>query len=740
MVGEALTVTSIFVTGLSIFQTLINNETFPKFAKLTIEKSCKTYFDYVSRNRREYPDNYFTKQMEKSFGEKIFNNFIATVRRGEEFTPDNMLPDENFSDCKNLYKIIEGNFNNSFEYGVRSDLTSIKIDVAKITEMLEIAIGKMSASHAPLFPKVVTRETAPAPSHYFVGRETEREDIKNQLANNRKLMLVNGMGGIGKSEICKKLFHELDMPHMGWVVFNKNVQETLHGKFTAIDETDFDENVRKTIAHINDLNSALLLFIDNMNEPSEEDWGVINSLSCNIIITSRLTDVDRIKPITIGKLSENLCVSLYKDILGRNCDDEIVKELVKKADYLTIVVELLAKTARDSGDSDRELLDKLNKCGFSLYEITDDVDGKTFKEHMQKLFDVSEVKDKDKNEFHILKIFSLFPPIPLETKIAKRWLELPNSNLLNRLAKRGWLIKKGSTFYMHHVISDVVRFENMPTYDDCTGLVDKINEDLGFNVYEVFTTRLGILPFGESVAGWLEGDENSQREDNFAVLHSRIASLYNEQGKYDTALEYLNKSLAIFEKVLGKEHPNIAMSYNNIACVYEEQGDYVQALKYHNKSLAICEKVLGKEHPNTATSYNNIGFVYKAQGDYVQALKYYNKALAIFEKVLDTEHPNIAKSYANISAVYYEQGDYVQALEYHNKALAIHEKVLGKEHPDTAVSYNNIGFIYVVQGDYVQALEYYNKALAIREKVLGKKHPSTIDSAKSLEYIRTLYL
>ena len=226
----------------------------------------------------------------------------------------------------------------------------------------------------------------------------------------------------------------------------------------------------------------------------------------------------------------------------------------------------------------------------------------------------------------------------------------------------------------------------------------------------------------------LYGNENADT----ATSYNNIGLVYNSQGDYAKALEYILKAFEIREKVLGKEHPDTAESYNNIGAVYDSQGDYAKALEYYFKALEIREKVLGKEHPDTATSYNNIGLVYDNQGDYAKALKYYSKDMEICEKVLGKEHPDTARSYNNIGIVYDSQGDFAKSLEYYFKALEIQEKVLGKNHPDTALSYNNIGLVYDSQGEYEKALEYYFKALEIREKVLGKEHPDTATSYNNI--------
>jgi tetratricopeptide (TPR) repeat protein len=78
-------------------------------------------------------------------------------------------------------------------------------------------------------------------------------------------------------------------------------------------------------------------------------------------------------------------------------------------------------------------------------------------------------------------------------------------------------------------------------------------------------------------------------------------------------LEWYYKSLAICEKVLGREHPYTARTYYNIANVYRKQGYYTRALEWYYKALAIREKVLGREHPDTAAIRNNIAIIRAGQ-------------------------------------------------------------------------------------------------------------------------------
>jgi tetratricopeptide (TPR) repeat protein len=70
--------------------------------------------------------------------------------------------------------------------------------------------------------------------------------------------------------------------------------------------------------------------------------------------------------------------------------------------------------------------------------------------------------------------------------------------------------------------------------------------------------------------------------------------------------------LAIFEKVLGPDHPDVATSLNNLAALYDTQGNYVKAESLYKRSLVIWEKALGPDHPNVGKSLNNLAVLYRA--------------------------------------------------------------------------------------------------------------------------------
>jgi CHAT domain-containing protein len=218
-------------------------------------------------------------------------------------------------------------------------------------------------------------------------------------------------------------------------------------------------------------------------------------------------------------------------------------------------------------------------------------------------------------------------------------------------------------------------------------------------------------------------------------LNQQVVKLYNQR-KYEKAIPLAQRSLAIREKALGKDHPSVATSLSNLAALYQSQGKYVQAEPLHKRSLAILEKALGKDHPDVATSLNNLAELYKRQGKYVQAEPLHKRSLAILEKALGKDHPDVATSLNNLTDLYQSQGKYVQAEPLYKRSLAILEKALGKDHPDVTDSLNNLAKLYQSQGKYVQAEPLYKRSLVILEKALGKDHPSV---AASLNNLAALY-
>ncbi len=72
--------------------------------------------------------------------------------------------------------------------------------------------------------------------------------------------------------------------------------------------------------------------------------------------------------------------------------------------------------------------------------------------------------------------------------------------------------------------------------------------------------------------------------------------------------------------------PEAARLLNQAGEYLQDHAQYAQAEPYLQRALAIKEKVLGPEHPETATTIDKLAILYRAQGKYTQAEPLYHCA------------------------------------------------------------------------------------------------------------------
>jgi len=66
------------------------------------------------------------------------------------------------------------------------------------------------------------------------------------------------------------------------------------------------------------------------------------------------------------------------------------------------------------------------------------------------------------------------------------------------------------------------------------------------------------------------------------------------------------RALAIFEAVLGPEHPDTATSLSNLAVLCANEEDFEEAARLMRRALEIREAKLGPEHPDTQSSRQSL--------------------------------------------------------------------------------------------------------------------------------------
>jgi CHAT domain-containing protein/tetratricopeptide (TPR) repeat protein len=243
------------------------------------------------------------------------------------------------------------------------------------------------------------------------------------------------------------------------------------------------------------------------------------------------------------------------------------------------------------------------------------------------------------------------------------------------------------------------------------------------------------LPYAEKTLAIREKALGPEHLDTAYSLNN-LALLYMVLGAGEKAESLFQRSIAIIEKALGPGHPSIASYLNNLITLYLDMGEYDKAQPLCHRSLAIIEKTLGPEHTEIVVSLNKLAELYYIMGAYEKAEPLYKRSLAIREKALGLEHSGTVFSLDKLAELYYQMSAYDKAEPLFMRSLAINEKTLGPEHPETANSLNSLGALYTALGAYEKAEPLYQRSLAIREKALG---PWFLVTSYSLNNLAELY-
>ena len=228
-----------------------------------------------------------------------------------------------------------------------------------------------------------------------------------------------------------------------------------------------------------------------------------------------------------------------------------------------------------------------------------------------------------------------------------------------------------------------------------------------------------------------------------------------KSGYYAESLGYLNKALAMYEKIFDCVPSNdiwavgnviekselIADVLNSIGRVHQSMGEYAQATKCFRRSVEMLASVLptvdefgNVYHTSFARAIIGIGNSYDAMGKSCKAMGYYTNGLSVQRACLGRNHVDIAATLNSIGVIEVQGANYDQAMECHDEALWIYKSQPGRGSlpVDVAVTLNHIGFIYFLQGDYVNAMHTYTDALKIMEDALGSGHRNVASTMYSM--------
>lgn len=113
------------------------------------------------------------------------------------------------------------------------------------------------------------------------------------------------------------------------------------------------------------------------------------------------------------------------------------------------------------------------------------------------------------------------------------------------------------------------------------------------------------------------------------------------QNRFDEAVEYLQRALAVQERVYGAVHPAVASAVNDLGSVALARKRLDDAAAAFSRMADIYRAVYPGKHYLIGIALSNLGSVAMERPDYPRAEGLYREAIALFSETQSPTHLNV---------------------------------------------------------------------------------------------------
>lgn len=242
--------------------------------------------------------------------------------------------------------------------------------------------------------------------------------------------------------------------------------------------------------------------------------------------------------------------------------------------------------------------------------------------------------------------------------------------------------------------------------------------------------------FGEARQTITDASEISQDAALYAQILNDYGSVLIRAKQYDEAIEVLEDSIAMVQKIYGDSHPSLSLSLRSLAEAYMAKKEYKMAIKRYKTLRKHVKRGLGATHEAYIEASLKIAEGYKK-------LHKNEKTLEVLENAVKAQgsEPNglttgVAELYMELSTAYVAMNDIEKALRAAGTANVIFLQRDGKDSLSYAFSLNALAGVKMRQKEVDEAIQLLEQAHRIAVSIYGEKDAITIASAKTLREVK----
>ena len=651
--------------------------------------------------------------------------------------------------------------------------------VDELSAHIAILMGKQEAlpEQQPQAPKYRLISRKPQARDVFDGRDELIRQIQNTFDSGKRTLFLEGIGGIGKSELAKQyaLQHEADYDSVLFVTYSTSLQKLLcdpeliciEGLEQAREESDEDFSRRKLHTLRSLSSDRVLIIVDNFDVDADPDLKDFSECGCRVLFTTRNAHPG----YPVLKVTAIQDMDVLMGIFTQNYGDDIpedqrwaVEEMFRLIENHTYTIELIAKQMEASFLSAPEMLEIMTS-GALQQGISETVAGRSHRKttfgHICSLFNTSNLTQQEKQLLMYLSLMGLqgVPAVRF-----REWAKLDSFEPVNRLVRRSWVRKEnGQKLSLHPLVKEVVIHELQPTADNCLDFLTNITN---------FCFHAWFRPYVENVA--VAGNILSilQYFEQPDAKHYRVFVHYPnflwQVGHFEDSIFYGHRVYDSFARAFGENSMVTGLAAQYLGGCYFNSRRIQESIPWYKKGLSCMQASGTGDHEDLGMSYEKVArcYTWEYEQDFQKAEELFMISLdmrirlrdALLEgrqsdRVASYEPYSLALANNRIGEVYMELGRMYQAMGNYHKALECTQQHLDlqlKYSPDnlSGIAYSNydlgvsryhLGMQAKARGDeeeaaasFALAEELLSKALDSNMKMRGTLAIDTIDNQETL--------
>jgi eukaryotic-like serine/threonine-protein kinase len=212
---------------------------------------------------------------------------------------------------------------------------------------------------------------------------------------------------------------------------------------------------------------------------------------------------------------------------------------------------------------------------------------------------------------------------------------------------------------------------------------------------------------------------------DIAAVLDDLATVYTREQHWALAKQTYERSLEIYRRVLGDEHPRVAIRLGNLATVAQNMGDLPRAESLYRESIGLYERAYGERHPETVAVKGQFGLLLQREGRLAEAEPLLRDGAAMTLLLFGPDHYKTGYARVSLAILLNDKGDLGESESQFRQALAIYDKSLPADHLYRASALMYLARLLVDRGRPEEAVAFSEQSLKILTATLPAASPPT---------------